>query len=62
MPRLFAMCPIKELRFDTGHEANDVRSLPNIQTFSQCPYCKKVHGWTPDEVFLEGEEPTEFLC
>jgi hypothetical protein len=49
MPILNVMCPNKQRPFSTGLEIAEEKkdSLPNRTTFSQCPYCKIVHGWTP---------------
>jgi hypothetical protein len=29
-----------------------IDELPDRVTFSQCPYCRTVHGWTPKDTFV----------
>ena len=62
MPILNVMCPDKLRPFSTGIEIAEEKkdSLPNRTTFSQCPYCKIVHGWTPDAAFF-GDGKTAML-
>jgi hypothetical protein len=54
MPILNVVCPNKHRPFSTGLEitAEKKDSLPNRITFSQCPFCKTVHGWTPNTAFF----------
>jgi hypothetical protein len=33
----------------------EIDKLPDRVTFSQCPYCRSVHGWTPSETFVSDE-------
>src|SRR5580704_15270356 len=33
----------------------EIDKLPDRVTFSQCPYCRTVHGWTPSESFVSEE-------
>jgi hypothetical protein len=30
----------------------DIDKLPDRVTFSQCPYCRTVHGWTPKDTWV----------
>ena len=62
MPILNAMCPNKQRPFSTGIEIAEEKKdlLPNRITFSQCPYCRIVHGWTPDTAFF-GDGKTAML-
>jgi hypothetical protein len=62
MPILNVMCLNKHRPFSTGIEIAEEKkdSLPNRTTFSQCPYCKKVHGWTPATAFF-GDGKTAML-
>jgi hypothetical protein len=32
--------------------ADDLNKLPAVRRFTQCPSCKVVHGWTPNEALL----------
>ena len=58
MPLLRILCPINNkslatsVRVSVEHKA----SLPNIIKFSYCPYCRALHGWTPDEAFFDDAE------
>ena len=62
MPILNVMCPNKHRPFSTGIEIAEEKkdSLSNRTTFTQCPYCKIVHGWTPDAAFF-GDGKTAML-
>jgi len=44
---LMIKCPDKGKEFSTGIEIEPkhARKLPDVLTFSQCPYCRAVHGW-----------------
>jgi hypothetical protein len=55
MPLLSILCPIKNKPFTTSVEASvqHKAALPNIIKFSYCPYCHRLHSWTPDEAFFE---------
>jgi hypothetical protein len=63
MPILMIWCPVKNRPFSTGLEIREDKkdTLPNIRKFSQCPYCHKVHGWTPGEAFFGDKPPTATL-
>jgi hypothetical protein len=30
-----------------------LKKMSSARRFTQCPYCKVVHGWTPSDAFLE---------
>ena len=30
----------------------EIDKLPDRVTFSQCPHCRTVHGWTPKDTFV----------
>jgi len=62
MPMLNVMCPNKHRPFATGIEIDEDKkdSLPHRTTFSQCPYCRMVHGWAPDVAFF-GDGKTALL-
>jgi len=62
MPILKAMCPNKHRPFSIGMDIAEKEkdSLPNRVTFSRCPYCNVVHGWTPDVAFF-GDGKTAVL-
>ena len=62
MPILNVMCPKKHRPFSTGIEIAEEKkdSLPSRITLTQCPYCKIVHGWTPDTAFF-GDGKTAML-
>jgi hypothetical protein len=62
MPILNVMCPKKHRPFSTGIEIAEEKkdSLPSRTTLTQCPYCKIVHGWTPDAAFF-GDGKTAML-
>jgi hypothetical protein len=62
MPILNVMCPNKHRPFSTGIEIAEEKkdSLSNRTTFTQCPYCKIVHSWTPDTAFF-GDGKTAML-
>jgi hypothetical protein len=63
MPRLHILCPTQNKSFATSIQCSVEHKpcLPNIIKYSYCPYCRQLHGWTPDEAFFvdtyEASEP-----
>jgi hypothetical protein len=33
----------------------EIDKLPDRVTFSQCHYCRKLHGWTPKDTFVSDD-------
>jgi PilZ domain len=49
-------CPKTGNNISTGIRltvADDLKKMSTARRFTQCPYCKVVHGWTPSDAFLE---------
>ena len=63
MPILRILCPAKRRPFSTGVEVSieDKDKLRNITKFSQCPFCHKLHGWTPSEAFFGDSPPNTIM-
>jgi len=55
---LMIKCPDKGKEFSTGIEIEPehVRKLPDVLTFTQCPYCRVVHGWRVADAWLHEEK------
>jgi len=55
---LMIKCSDKGKEFSTGIEVEPehVRKLPDVLTFTQCPYCRVVHGWRVADARLHDEE------
>lgn len=55
---LMIKCPDKGKEFSTGIEVESehFRKLPGVLTFTQCPYCRVVHGWRVADVRLHEEK------
>jgi hypothetical protein len=48
-------CPRTGKLISTGMQLNipdDLKGIAMCRRFSQCPYCKITHGWTPGEAFV----------
>lgn len=59
MTHLMFKCPETKKLVRTGIDIDlaKIDKLPDRITFSQCPYCKKLHGWTPKDTWLsDGEQ------
>jgi len=55
---LMINCPDTGKEFSTGIEieSEHVRKLPDVVTFTQCPYCRVVHGWRVADARLHEEK------
>ena len=55
---LMIECPAKGKEFSTGIEieSEHVRKLPDVLTFTQCPYCHIAHGWRVADARLHEEK------
>lgn len=40
-------CPIKGGEISTGIEVSpeNLRKLPDVRTYTECPHCSLAHGW-----------------
>jgi hypothetical protein len=47
-------CPRTKKLVSTGINIDlpDIDKLPERVTFSQCPHCGTVHGWTPKDTWV----------
>ena len=51
---LMFQCPKTKRLVSTSIDIDlaDIDKLPDRVTFSQCPHCRTVHGWTPKDTFV----------
>jgi hypothetical protein len=58
MTQLMFKCPKtkKLVRTGVNVDLTKIDKLPDKLTFSQCPYCNKLHGWTPKDTWLSDGE------
>jgi hypothetical protein len=54
MTQLMFKCPKTKRLISTNVDIDlaEIDKLPDRVTFSQCPYCRTVHGWTPKDTFV----------
>ena len=54
MTQLMFKCPKTKRLVPTNVEIDlaNIDKLPDRVTFSQCPYCRAVHGWTPNQTWV----------
>ena len=54
MTQLMFRCPKTDRLIPTHVDIDlaDIDKLPDRITFSQCPHCRTVHGWTPKDTFV----------
>jgi hypothetical protein len=54
MTQLMFKCPNTRKLVSTHVEIEltEIDTLRDRVTFSQCPFCRTVHGWTPKETWL----------
>ena len=54
MTILMFQCPRTKRLVSTSVDVDlaDIDKLPDRVTFSQCPHCRTVHGWTPKDTFV----------
>jgi hypothetical protein len=48
-------CPKTRKRISTGIrvvDADELRTMPSVRRFAQCPHCKVVHGWSIEEAVV----------
>ena len=55
MPVLNIICPEKGRQFSTGVDVDSEKgsTLSNVRRLSQCPYCRVLHGWMPEDAFFD---------
>ena len=55
MPLLNIICPKKGRPFATGMDVDPKKKKPlaDVKRFSQCPYCRILHGWMPKDAFFD---------
>ncbi|MBI4276201.1 MAG: hypothetical protein HY659_16025 [Rhizobiales bacterium] len=51
---LMIKCPNRGKEFSTGIEVapENVRKLPFVRTYTQCPHCGCIHAWMVDDARL----------
>lgn len=56
---LMFRCPNTKNLVSTNIEIDpmEIDSLPDRLTFSQCGFCRAVHGWRPKDTFLSDGVP-----
>jgi hypothetical protein len=61
---LMFRCPNTKKLVSTHIDIDPMKidSLPDRLTFSQCEFCRTVHGWRPKDTFLSDGAPTRFEC
>jgi hypothetical protein len=54
LTQLMFECPRTKRRVPTGIDIDlaDIDKLADRVTFSRCPYCSTLHGWTPKDTFV----------
>jgi hypothetical protein len=52
-PSVFIKCPETGKDISTGIQltSGDLSKLPNIRRYTQCPHCRRLHGWMPNEAY-----------
>ena len=61
MTQLMFKCPKTKRLISTNVDIDlaEIDKLPDRVTFTQCPHCHTVHGWTPKDTFVASGFQTE---
>jgi hypothetical protein len=54
LAQLMFRCPNTDRLIPTHVDIDlaEIDKLPDRITFTQCPHCRTVHGWTPKDTFV----------
>jgi hypothetical protein len=61
---LVITCPATGKEFSTGMQIDEreTAGLPDYETSTLCPYCKRLHRWRPKEArWVEALPPSDWI-